>query len=647
MATMDADGSGEVDFEEFFDWFVENKDKKGGLFGGLKTLSGPGLFVGAGKAECAYVTEGATVAGVTPHTCILQWRVGGQSASPPAEFHVEQSGGMLGSWNDAGTFDLASVSECERGEGWHQCEVGGLAAGKRYQFRIRVRGEEGWGGYSKGFTGYTEEQSAEDAAAEAKQPLLALLLAATEDNETPIPPETMDSILRAVTDHPLLTEEAIGAICKSTSYLPVPVIARPIPDGLLVTADERLWVDSTTVKHKILVTVSKMCAVGPAGFHNATRSNEPFLVELKKLTQYVATTPHPTHGDKPQFMIRQMASNLVNQLAAERVEISLSGVKNIFGKKAAKGPGGEPPTPTPPVDSGEGHGAEYLSIQWTLLPAGCEPPAETEVQYGFRLKGSWKSAMRLDGSVTSCRIGGLKPATGYVVRIRCKGRHGGGWSSWAKSAPMATLEEQAELGTPLAEDAEAGMDAMYEALYIATEEGEAMPDAATLQEVVNVISAHGTLSSECIEFLVESFSNKSSTVLLKTHKVLGALLQAGGANPAGGAAQFITTAKRSEKLMSSLFALTKYTCEPHPTHGDKPQLMVQQVSDRLLTQLGAQAGPQEESKLSKGFGGLKNKAKAAADKALAGKRQHICIASLAWIVLKLTKLTPHWTGCSG
>ena len=80
-----------------------------------------------------------------------------------------------------------------------------------------------------------------------------------------------------------------------------------------------------------------------------------------------------------------MASNLVNQLAAERVEMSLSGVKNIFGKKAAKGSGGEPPTPTPPVGSTrQGHGAEYLSIEWALLPVGCEPPAETEVQYGFR-----------------------------------------------------------------------------------------------------------------------------------------------------------------------------------------------------------------------------------------------------------------------
>ena len=71
--------------------------------------------------------------------------------------------------------------------------------------------------------------------------------------------------------------------------------------------------------------------------------------------------------------------------------------------------------------------------------------------------------MRLDGSAaTSCQIGGLKPATGYVVRIRCKGRHGGGWSSWAKSMPMATVEEQADLGTPLAEDAEARMEAMYD-----------------------------------------------------------------------------------------------------------------------------------------------------------------------------------------
>ena len=144
-----------------------------------------------------------------------------------------------------------------------------------------------------------------------------------------------------------------------------------------------------------------------------------------------------------------------------------------------------------------------------------------------------------------------------------------------------------------------------------------MADAATLQEVVDVISAHGTLSAECIEFLVESFRNESSTVLLKTARVLGALMQA-DANPGGGAAQFAAAAKRSEVLMSSLFALTKYTCEPHPTHGDKPQMMVQQVSDRLLTQLGAQGGPHEESKLSKGFGGLKNKAKAAADKALAG-----------------------------
>ena len=162
-----------------------------------------------------------------------------------------------------------------------------------------------------------------------------------------------------------------------------------------------------------------------------------------------------------------------------------------------------------------------------------------------------------------------------------------------KSLPMATAEEDEDVGTPLAEDAEAGMEAMYEALYIATEEGEAMPDAETLKEVVDVVSAHGTLSSECIAFLVESFGNKSSTVLLKTARVLGALLAAAAANPSSGAGQFDAAARRSEALMSSLFALTKYSCEPHPTHGAKPQEMVRQVSDRLLTQLGAaaDAGP--------------------------------------------------------
>ena len=131
---------------------------------------------------------------------------------------------------------------------------------------------------------------------------------------------------------------------------------------------------------------------------------------------------------------------------------------------------------------------------------------------------------------------------------------------------------------------------MYEALYIATEEGEEMPDQATLQEVVDVISAHGTLSSECIAFLTESFMNESSTVLLKTARVLGALLSAGAANPSSGAGQFEKVAKQSEALMSSLYALTKYSCEPHPTHGTKPQELVRQVTDRLLTQLGAKSG---------------------------------------------------------
>ena len=139
------------------------------------------------------------------------------------------------------------------------------------------------------------------------------------------------------------------------------------------------------------------------------------------------------------------------------------------------------------------------------------------------------------------------------------------------------------------------MEAMYEALYIATEEGEEMPDTATLQEVVDVICAHGTLSSECIAFLTENFGNESSTVLLKTARVLGALLAAGAADPSSGVGQFETTARQSEALISSLFALTKYSCEPHPTHGTKPLQLVQQVTDRLLTQLGAKTGETSNS----------------------------------------------------
>jgi hypothetical protein len=291
-----------------------------------------------------------------------------------------------------------------------------------------------------------------------------------------------------------------------------------------------------------------------------------------------------------------MSQQLISQLAQERVEISVAGIKNLLGRKAAKGGSGESvATPTAPVGSAEGHGSDFLSIEWTLMPEGCEPPAETEVQYGFRFKGSWKAAMRLQGSATSCKIGGLKPATGYVVRVRCKGRHGGGWGAWVKSLPMATAEETTDVGTPLAEDAEASMEAMYEALYIATEEGEEMPDTATLQEVVDVICAHGTLSSECIAFLTENFGNESSTVLLKTARVLGALLAAGAADPSSGVGQFETTARQSEALISSLFALTKYSCEPHPTHGTKPQQLVQQVTDRLLTQLGAKTGETSNS----------------------------------------------------
>ena len=113
-------------------------------------------------------------------------------------------------------------------------------------------------------------------------------------------------------------------------------------------------------------------------------------------------------------------------------------------KGAAKGAGSEaPPTPTVPVAGAEGHGSDFLSVEWTLPPEGCEPPSETEVQYGFRRLGTWKCATILEGNATSYMIGELKPETEYVVRVRCKGRHGGGWSSWVKSLHMATAAEEA------------------------------------------------------------------------------------------------------------------------------------------------------------------------------------------------------------
>jgi hypothetical protein len=249
-------------------------------------------------------------------------------------------------------------------------------------------------------------------------------------------------------------------------------------------------------------------------------------------------------------------------------------------------------------------------MEWTL-PAGSEPPVETEVQYGYRRKGTWKNAMRLEGEAIACTIGGLNPGKEYVVRVRTRGRHGGGWSSWAKSAPVSTAEEQAGGTAALAEDEGACLERMYEALFLATEEGEdPAPDA--LSEVVGCITAYGTLSGECMDFLLETLGSDGSTVLLKGMRVLGTLLQG-----SGGCGEFRAAAQRSEALLARLSELGQFSCEPHPTHGTKPQEMVRTVSTALRSQVAAAAPEPKKGGLGKLGRGLADKAKAAADKALA------------------------------
>ena len=106
------------------------------------------------------------------------------------------------------------------------------------------------------------------------------------------------------------------------------------------------------------------------------------------------------------------------------------------------------PAPMRPWASPEGHGAHYLNVEWAMPPA-TTPPAEFEVQYGFRLLGKWFTHARGLTDDPACeqrRVEPLKPSEKYTIRVRARFA-GQGWGPWSpKSETMVTLADGATAG---------------------------------------------------------------------------------------------------------------------------------------------------------------------------------------------------------
>ena len=112
------------------------------------------------------------------------------------------------------------------------------------------------------------------------------------------------------------------------------------------------------------------------------------------------------------------------------------------------------PAPMRPWASPEGHGAHYLNVEWAMPPA-TTPPAEFEVQYGFRLLGKWFTHARGLTDDPACeqrRVEPLKPSEKYTIRVRARFA-GQGWGPWSpKSETMVTLADGAGAQRPHASD---------------------------------------------------------------------------------------------------------------------------------------------------------------------------------------------------
>eukprot|EP01048_Picozoa_sp_COSAG05_P002502 COSAG05_NODE_104_length_18950_cov_118.655403_3_plen_290_part_00 len=175
------------------------------------------------------------------------------------------------------------------------------------------------------------------------------------------------------------------------------------------------------------------------------------------------------------------------------------------------------PVVSPPAATAEGHGQTCLRLEWSFDVAEdfSFEEIETELQYGYRRKGSWRPAKTgaaggTQIGATTCTIHGLEPGTGFVARVRArykaKGEEkAGNWTSWVRSLPMATLAGD-NIGEedPLRPSSAAKMQELFELLVEVTEDSETTADPETMGALVAAIARHRDLCTEATEFLMDA-----------------------------------------------------------------------------------------------------------------------------------------------
>ena len=131
------------------------------------------------------------------------------------------------------------------------------------------------------------------------------------------------------------------------------------------------------------------------------------------------------------------------------------GVDNVAEMYADLTQQSQPPAPTRPTESAEGHGPNYLSVSWSM-PAGAGDwtHCQFDAQYGFRV-GAWRAVPPSKATVEDDGWGGrrwtMRLTTGvwpsgpggkfhYLVRVRA-GTAAAGWGDWSKTSIVLECKE--------------------------------------------------------------------------------------------------------------------------------------------------------------------------------------------------------------
>ena len=332
--------------------------------------------------------------------------------------------------------------------------------------------------------------------------------------------------------------------------------------------------------------------------------------------------PDPTHGDKPQQMVRTSAQRCFGMLDADDAAAAGSSGGSFADRARAKAAQaqqkmteaadsaklaaataqeqaqarmeqaqsggaspkvqGGPAAPSTPVETGST--VDSITMSWTMPERG--PGLTFGVQTGGRI-GGWK---QVDDAITagdgsppqwSCTAHNLASNSLHFFRVRAKTSTG--WGEWsAKSAGVSTAKSAAaDVGEPGPAPAPAPAPADPERtslLFQSVTEGDSKaPDELVKAIVTLAVKGSPADVDALIADFATLFDSDKVTVLIKSLRMA---MTCASNKRSGNFKQ-----KLGEATSVRLTELVEFVTEPDAQHGEKPQQMVRAAAGRCLKML--------------------------------------------------------------